>query len=149
MAVVISEAFTGGGNTGAPYARDFVVLHNTSDQPFSLTGKTLQYATPTGSSWSKVPLTGTIAAGGYYLISLGQGTAGTGAALPAADAVLDSLNLRRSSGKLALVELDNGPVRNLPDEFQNPRFGRLWHIGERVRNVTSDHAVEYLEHPAP
>jgi hypothetical protein len=36
--ITISEVYGGGGNTGAPYANDFVELRNVSSRPVSLAG---------------------------------------------------------------------------------------------------------------
>jgi hypothetical protein len=67
----------------------------------SLEGWSVQYASNTGSSWSKTNLSGSIAPGGYYLIRQASGGA-VGAALPTEDAS-GSINLSGTAGKVALV----------------------------------------------
>ncbi len=44
--LVINEVYGGGGNTVATFENDFVELRNTSTEPISLTGKSLQYRGP-------------------------------------------------------------------------------------------------------
>lgn len=99
--VVVSQIYGGGGNSGAAFHNDYVELFNGGSAPADLTGWTLQYATAGGASWQATPLSGTIAAGHYYLVQLASG--GTaGATLPAPDATGTS-NLAAASGKIALV----------------------------------------------
>ncbi|MEV0645974.1 lamin tail domain-containing protein [Phytomonospora sp. NPDC050363] len=100
--VVIAEVYGGGGNSGAPFANDYVELHNRGGSPVSLAGWSVQYASASGTSWSAAALSGSIAAGGRYLVRLAGGTSGAGSALPAADAS-GSLNLSATTGKVALV----------------------------------------------
>jgi parallel beta-helix repeat protein len=100
--VVISQVYGGGGETGATYSRDFVELHNRTSASISLSGWSLQYAQPAGTTWFTANLTGSIPANGYYLVHLNAGTVVTGATLPTADAT-GSLTLSPASGKVALV----------------------------------------------
>ena len=51
--VVISQAYGGGGNTGAPFNADFVELFNNGTSTESIAGWSIQYASSTGSSWTK------------------------------------------------------------------------------------------------
>jgi hypothetical protein len=99
--VVISQVYGGGGNTGATYKNDYIELFNRGNTPVTITGWTVQYASATGSSWNTTLLSGTIAAGGYYLIQGAAGSGGT-ADLPTPNAV-GSLNLGGAAGKVALV----------------------------------------------
>ena len=99
--VVISQVYGAGGNSGATYNADFIELHNRGTTAVDLTGWSVQYASSSGSSWSTASLSGTIAAGGYYLVAMSSGA--TGAALPAADAT-GTLSLASSNGKVALVD---------------------------------------------
>jgi uncharacterized protein len=98
--VVISQVYGGGGNTGATYTNDFIELYNTSASPVSLSGWSVQYASATGTSWQVTPLSGSIAAGGYYLIQEAAGTGGT-TALPSPDA-FGSILMSGTVGKIAL-----------------------------------------------
>jgi hypothetical protein len=99
--IVISQLYGGGGNSGGQFTHDFVELFNRSASSVSVTGWTVQYASSTGNAWAAAPLSGTIPAGGYYLVQLAAGT-GTAAALPTPDAT-GSMNMSGSTGKLALV----------------------------------------------
>jgi len=100
--VVLSRVYGGGGNAGAYWKSDFVELHNDGDQPQSLAGWSVQYASATGSSWSVQSLTsGTVAAGGYFLLQEATGSGGT-ASLPNPD-VTGTLSLAATAGKVALV----------------------------------------------
>ena len=66
--IVISQVYGGGGNSGATYKNDFIELYNLGSTAVNVTGWTVQYASSTGSSWSKTTLSGTIQPGHYYLI---------------------------------------------------------------------------------
>jgi len=99
--IVISQIYGGGGNTGATYNRDFVELHNRGGVTIGLTGWSIQYASGTGTTWTVVNLTGSIPAGGYYLVGLFSGA--TGAALPTVDLSSTAVNMAASAGKVALI----------------------------------------------
>ncbi|MBI5534666.1 MAG: lamin tail domain-containing protein [Deltaproteobacteria bacterium] len=99
--VVISEVYGAGGNTNALWKNDYVVLHNRGTAAVSLAAMSIQYAGPTGSSWSRVNLTGSIPAGGYFLIQLNGGS--NGATLPTPDLSSTSISMGASDGKIALV----------------------------------------------
>lgn len=99
--VVISQVYGAGGNAGAAYANDYVELYNRGSAAVTVTGWTVQYASATGSSWSRTTLSGTIPAGRYYLVKQAAG-AGTGAALPTADAT-GTIAMAAAAGKVALV----------------------------------------------
>ena len=99
--IVVSQVYGGGGNSGATFHNDYVELFNAGGAAVDVSGWTVQYATAAGTSWQATPLTGSIGAGGYYLVQLASG--GTvGAPLPAPDANGTS-NLASTSGKIALV----------------------------------------------
>lgn len=101
--VVISQVYGGGGNSGAPYNSDYIELFNRGNATQSLTGWSVQYASSTGTTWLTQSLSGSIAAGKYYLIKVGP-TGTTGAALPTPDLTgSTSINLSGSTGKVALV----------------------------------------------
>ena len=104
--IVVSQVFAAGGNSGASYVNDYVELFNRGSSSVSITGWTLQYASATGSSWASTALSGSIPAGGHYLVQLASG--GTnGAALPAPDATGTS-NLATSGGKVQVVNAGSG-----------------------------------------
>ncbi len=66
--LVISEVFGGGGNTGAPYANDFIELHNPTSSTVSVAGMSVQYRGATGTTAQVTPLSGSVPAGGHYLV---------------------------------------------------------------------------------
>ncbi len=85
--LVISEAYGGGGNSGATLTHDFIELHNPTDAPISVDGMSVQYRSSGGTGAGAVTeLSGTVPAGGYYLIQQAQGSGGT-ESLPTPDAV--------------------------------------------------------------
>ena len=100
-AVVISQVYGGGGNAGATLKNDFIELHNTGSAAVSLAGWSVQYGSSAGTTWSATALTGTIAAGGYYLVQEAKGANGT-VDLPTPDAT-GTLALSANQGKVALV----------------------------------------------
>ncbi|MDQ2625287.1 MAG: ExeM/NucH family extracellular endonuclease, partial [Actinomycetota bacterium] len=103
--VVINEAFLSGGSSGAAFNEKFIELFNPTDADVSLDGWSLQYrsATGTGNFSGVTPLSGTIAAGGYYLVS--GGSNGTnGVDLPAPD-VDGSINPSGTTGTIVLASV--------------------------------------------
>ncbi|WP_417563322.1 ExeM/NucH family extracellular endonuclease [Microbacterium sp.] len=100
--VVINEVYGGGGNSGATYKNDFIELYNPTSAAISLDGWSVQYASATGTSWTnKTNLSGSIAAGGYYLVQESAGSGGM-TALPTPDAT-GSIAMSGTAGKVALV----------------------------------------------
>jgi cardiolipin synthase len=101
--VVISEVYGGGGNSGATYRNDFIELVNLSSSAVSVSGWSVQYHSSSGSSttWTVTDLSGSIAAGGVYLVSEAAGSGGT-KALPTAQAS-GTTNLSATAGTVALV----------------------------------------------
>ena len=47
--LVISQVYGGGGGTGAPLQNDFIEIFNRGTAPVSLAGRSLQYASATGT----------------------------------------------------------------------------------------------------
>ena len=106
-ALVVSQVYGGGGNSGAPYTHDFVELFNRGPAPVDLTGMSLQYASAAGTgnfganATQLVLLNGTVAPGQRHLVGLAGGT--VGAALPPAD-TSGTINLSGAAGKVALAQ---------------------------------------------
>ena len=98
----ISQAYGGGGNSGATYTHDFIELFNSSNVDVIVNGWSVQYASSTGTSWTVTNLTGTIPANSYYLIQGGQGAGGT-MPLPTPD-VIGSTAMSSTNFKVALVD---------------------------------------------
>jgi len=99
--VVISQVYGGGGNSGSTIKQDFIELHNRTAAPISLAGWSVQYAATTGVNWQKTDLSGTIAAGGYYLVREAQGAGGT-VDTPTPD-VTGTIAMAAGAGKVALL----------------------------------------------
>ena len=99
--IVISQVYGGGGNAGATLKNDFIELFNRGASAVDINGWTVQYASATGSSWSKTALTGTIQPGQYYLIQESQGAGGT-LDLPAPDAT-GTIFMSATAAKVALA----------------------------------------------
>ncbi|MFL5961096.1 MAG: lamin tail domain-containing protein [Gaiellaceae bacterium] len=99
--IVLGEVFAAGGNSGAPYANDYVELFNRGASAVAIDGWTLQYASASSTTWQVTALSGTIPAGGRYLVQLASG-GGNGAPLPTPDATGTS-NLAVTGGKVAVV----------------------------------------------
>jgi hypothetical protein len=110
--VVISQVYGGGGNSGATFKNDFIELFNSSASPVSVEGWSVQYASSTGTTWAKTALTGTIPAGGYYLVQQAAGTGGT-VNLPAPNAV-GTLAMSGTAGKVALVSNNTALAGSCP-----------------------------------
>jgi predicted extracellular nuclease len=98
--VVISQVFGGGGNSGAPFANDFIELFNRSNQPVNISGWSIQYSSATGTSWQKTDLTGTLQPGQYFLIQEDSGGS-SGVPLPTPNAT-GTIALASTAGKVAL-----------------------------------------------
>lgn len=107
--LTISQVYGGGGNPGSTYTHDFIELYNLTAAPIDLTGLSLQYASATGTgnfganSAQLTELSGTIPAGGHFLVREVQGSGGT-TELPAPDLVDPTpIDMSGSSGKVALL----------------------------------------------
>jgi hypothetical protein len=100
--IVVAEVYAAGGNSGAAYANDYVELFNRGAGAVAVDGWTIQYASSSSTTWQATALSGSIPAGGRYLVQLASG--GTnGSALPAPDATGVS-NLAVTGGKVAVVD---------------------------------------------
>jgi hypothetical protein len=100
--VVMSQVYGGGGTATASYKFDFVELHNRGTTAASLANTSVQYASATGTSWNVALLSGTIPAGGYFLVQLG-GNSGI-ANLPTPDVIpTNAINMSGTAGKIAFV----------------------------------------------
>src|SRR6185369_16646672 len=104
-ALVVSQVYGGGNNSGALYRNDFVEIfnHGAAVVDFAVTPYSVQYA-GVGSNFgsNKTNLTsGSIAPGQYFLIQESGGST-NGAALPTPDAI-GTIAMGNTSGKVALV----------------------------------------------
>ena len=101
-AVVISQVYGGGGNSGAALKNDFIELFNNGSGEQTIGGWTVQYASATGASWQStlIPAGTVLPAGRYFLIRQAQGAGGS------VDFVSDAagaIAMSGTSGKVALV----------------------------------------------
>jgi uncharacterized protein len=110
--VVISQVYGGGGNSGAVYTHDFVELFNRGTTTVSLDGRSVQYAsaTGTGNFAPSALLSGSLAPGQRYLVQMAAG-AGSGEPLPTPDAT-GTAAMAATSGKVALVDSTAGLACN-------------------------------------
>ncbi len=99
--VVISQAYGGGGNSGATYKNDFIEIFNRGSASVDLTNYSVQYASSAGTTWQVTKLSGTIQPGQYYMVQEAPGAGGT-TSLPTPDAT-GTIPLSSSAFKVALV----------------------------------------------
>ncbi len=111
--VVISQVYGGGGNAGSIYKNDYIELYNAGATDVSLSGWSVQYASSAGTTWQSTVLSGTIAAGRYYLVQEAIGSGGT-TNLPTPEAV-GTLALSATAGKVALVNNSAALTGACPD----------------------------------
>lgn len=104
---VISEVYGGGGNKGAAFTNDFIELYNPTSADLDLTGWSVEYLSASGNSGGKHELSGSLPAGGYFLIQEGGGD--TGEPLPSPDAE-GNLNLSGSKGSVKLYDASGAEV---------------------------------------
>ena len=101
-AVVISQVYGGGGNSGATLQHDFIEIFNNGTAAESIGGWSVQYAAATGISWqvTALPAGTTLQPGQYLLIREAAGAAGT---VPVVGDVTGSIAMGAASGKVALT----------------------------------------------
>ncbi|MEO8670391.1 MAG: lamin tail domain-containing protein, partial [Tahibacter sp.] len=102
-ALVISQAYGGGGNAGTVYTNDFIEVFNTGFTAVSLNGMSVQYMAAAGTgSWTPTSLGNVmLQPGQYYLVQEAAGAGGT-TALPTPDAT-GSIAMSGTTFKIALV----------------------------------------------
>ena len=121
--VVISQAYGGGGLSGAPFTHDYVELFNRGTEAVNLNGWSVQYASASGSNWLPAfPLPNfMLQPGQYYLVQFASNGA-VGAALPTPDFIATVLdpegfipNLSATNGKVSLVNISTRlPAQSCP-----------------------------------
>ena len=101
-AVVISQVYGGGGNSGATIKNDFIELFNNGTAALTIGGWTVQYASATGTSWQTtlIPAGTSLPAGTYFLIKQAQGAGGT---IDITPDLSGTIALSGTNGKVALV----------------------------------------------
>ncbi len=104
---MISQVYGAGGNAGATFNADYVEIFNPGNNAVSLSGWSIQYASASGTSWSKTDLAGNIDAGRFFLVQL-SATGANGSPLPAPDHIVTpGINMASASGKVVLVNHNN------------------------------------------
>jgi alpha-tubulin suppressor-like RCC1 family protein len=104
--VVISQLYGGGGSASSSfYESDYVELFNPGTNAVSLNGWSVQYASSSGTTWQRTPLTNSVAARGYYLVR--QSTGASGLPIPTAQTT-GTVTMNATAGKVALVNVTNG-----------------------------------------
>jgi predicted extracellular nuclease len=103
--LVISEAYGGGGNSGAPLKNDFIELQNLGATDTTLTGYSVQYISaspgPT-TTWQVTPLSGAAPHGGHFLVGEAAGANTSAPDLPTPDNT-GAVNMSGTAGTVALV----------------------------------------------
>ncbi len=112
-ALKIYQIYGGGGNPGATYTSDCVVLFNSGASPASLNGCSLQVPTGAGATTWPVPASttyrvnlpnATVLPGKFYMVQTFTLSGGAGVPLtPTPDFVANTLNLATTEGKIALM----------------------------------------------
>jgi uncharacterized protein len=101
-AVVISQVYGGGGNTGATLKNDYIELFNNGSTAQTIGGWTVQYAAATGATWQStlIPAGTLLPAGRYFLIKQALGAGGS---VDIAFDAAGTIAMSGTSGKVALV----------------------------------------------
>ncbi|MGY2876988.1 5'-nucleotidase [Marmoricola sp. URHA0025 HA25] len=120
-AVVISEVYGGGGNTGAPYLNDFVELYNPTDHAISLAGMSVQYRSSSGQLGGLTALSGSVPAGSHWLVQEAAGS-GNGVALPTPDAT-GTLAMSATNGIVVLAQSTVAVVPSDPSVLDLVGYG--------------------------
>jgi len=150
-AIVISEAYGGGGNSGAAWKNDFVELYNRSDSPVDVNGWVVQYYSAAGTvpASGTATLAGSVPAHHTYLVQMAAGTGGT-APLPTPDAI-GAAAMSGTNGRIDLLQVDSTLVDRLAYGTATPAEGSaapgLTNTTSATRNSpcvdTDDNATDF------
>ncbi len=101
-AIVISQVYGAGGNSGATLKQDFIELFNNGNSPVAIGGWSVQYASATGSSWQVTAIApGTVLQPGRYLLV--RQAQGSGGSVDVVGDVTGTIAMGGASGKVALA----------------------------------------------
>ncbi|MEP7101410.1 MAG: lamin tail domain-containing protein, partial [Burkholderiales bacterium] len=101
-AVVISQVYGGGGNSGATLKNDFIELFNNGNAAVSLSGWSVQYNSAAGTSnWQLTALPSVTIQPGQYLLV--YEAAGTGGSSPLTPDATGTIAMSGTAGRVALV----------------------------------------------
>jgi predicted extracellular nuclease len=100
-AVLISQVYGGGGNSGATLQHDFIEIFNSGNAAVNIGGWSVQYASGTGTSWqfTAIPAGTSLAPGRYFLVRQAQGAGGT---VPVNGDIAGTIAMGAANGKVAL-----------------------------------------------
>lgn len=109
--LLIYEVYGGGGDSGAVFKNDYVVLYNGTNATVDLANYTLHYsgATSTFGTANNVTMTGTLEAGKFIVVKLGGNTNANGIDLPHVGVTAgittygSGMNMAGANGIIALV----------------------------------------------
>ena len=112
--VRISQAYGGGGNSGATFKNDFIELYNAGSSAVSLAGWSIQYSSSSATTATNTItlLSGSIGPKQYFLIQEAAGTGGT-QNLPTPD-VTGTIAMSGTAFKLALVNNSTPLIGSTP-----------------------------------
>jgi hypothetical protein len=100
--VVISQVYTGGGETGATFRFDFVELFNRGDSTVNLAGWSVQYRSPGATNWQLANLAPVmLAPGQHYLLQMASAGA-NGDFMPTSDSA-SGIALNPAGGQIVLL----------------------------------------------
>jgi CHRD domain/Calx-beta domain len=100
-AVVISQIYTSGGESGAVYQSDYIELLNRGG-PISLNNWSVQYADANGSAWQSTTLPVLTLQPGQRLLIREGSSGGDGAVVPSPDGS-GGIQMSSTAGKVALI----------------------------------------------
>ncbi len=141
--LVISEVYGGAGNSGATYSSDYVELFNPTAADIYMSNWSIQYASPSGTTWTANTISGTVKAKGYFLIKLLTSTGVS--TVPTPDAT-GSLSLSGYKGKILLASSTTVVTgANPTDTYIVDKVG--WGGEEAPTNIAA--ATGYENSPAP
>ncbi len=103
--VRMSQIWTNNSSSGTTSNAAFVELLNAGGASVDLSTFSLHFASATGTTWTRLGLTGTIPARSYYLARLvNPSSSSTANPLPLPDSVSATITLGTTSGKLGLIQ---------------------------------------------
>jgi 5'-nucleotidase len=117
--LVISEVYGAGGNSGAVENADYLELYNPTGAAVSVADDYVHYRSAAGGSGgAPFRLTGSVPAGGHYLVQMGA--AGTnGSPLPTPDAGPAGFNMAAAGGQVYLLDSPT-PITTTGDQSTTP-----------------------------
>ncbi|MDO4412975.1 ExeM/NucH family extracellular endonuclease [Cutibacterium sp.] len=146
--VVINEVYGGGGNSGATWTHDFVELLNPTSSDVSVTGWTLEYLSAKGKVANTCALSGTVKAGGHFLIQEAKGDGGS-KALPTPDATCTAFmsatkgSVRISDAAGAVVDLVGYGAATAVEKASAPGLSNTTSIERRNGVDTDDNSADF------